>query len=65
MLFGNASSTINDDATAVHDLHNIVIKDLMAASLVCPSIDSSEYFDSIFNREISEGMNDQGKLTVC
>ena len=60
-----ASSTINDDATAVHDLYNIVIKDLMAASSICPSIDSSEYFDPTVNREILEGMNDRGKLTVC
>ncbi len=60
-----ASSTINDDATAVHDLYNIVIKDLMAASSICPSIDSSEYFDPTVNREISEGTTDRGKHTVC
>jgi hypothetical protein len=59
------SSTINDEATAVHDLCNIIIKDLMAASSICLSIDSSEYFDPTVNREIPEGMNGQGKLTVC
>jgi hypothetical protein len=32
----------NDDDAVVQDLYQIVIKDLMAASAICPSADSSE-----------------------
>ena len=61
-----ASSTNNIDATtAVPDLYNSVIKDLMAASSICPSVDSSEYFDPLISREVSEGVNDRGKTIVC
>jgi len=37
----------NDDVAAVHDLYQKVIKDLMATSAICPSVDSSEYFDPV------------------
>jgi hypothetical protein len=40
-------SISNDDVAAVHDLYQKVIKDLMATSAICPSVDSSEYFDPV------------------
>jgi hypothetical protein len=56
-----AASTNNDDDAAVADLYDLVVKDLIAASAICPSMESSEYFDPLVNRELSDGLNDQGK----
>jgi hypothetical protein len=56
-----AASTNNDDAATVTDLHDLVVKDLIAASEICPSMESSEYFDRLVNRELSDGLNDRGK----
>lgn len=56
-----AASTNNDDAATVTDLHDLVVKDLIAASAICPSIEASEYFDPLVNRELSDGLNDRGK----
>jgi hypothetical protein len=55
-----AASTNNDDADVVADLYDLVVKDLIAASAICPSMESSEYFDPLVNRELSDGLNDQG-----
>jgi hypothetical protein len=57
-------SISNDDVAAVHDLYQIVIKALMAASAICPSVNSSEYFDPVVNLEFTEGVNDRGETTV-
>ena len=42
-----AASTNNDDAAAVQDLYDLVVKDLIATSAICPSMESSEYFDPL------------------
>jgi hypothetical protein len=57
-------SISNDDVAAVHDLYQIVTKDLIAASAIYPSADSSEYFDPVVNLEFTEGLNDQGETIV-
>ena len=57
-------SISNDDVAAVHDLYQIVIKALMAASAICPSVNSSEYFDWVVNLEFTDGLNDRGETTV-
>ncbi len=52
----------NDDANAmISDIYRMVIEELKAASVICPSIDCTEYFSPVLHREIPDGTNSRGK----
>jgi hypothetical protein len=41
------TSNINNDGTTVQELYNLVVEKIIAASLMFPSMDVSNYFDLI------------------
>jgi hypothetical protein len=52
----------DDDAnTMISDIYQMVIEELKAPSVVCPSIDCTEYFNPVLHQEIPDGMNSRGK----
>ena len=55
------NSNNNYDSTAAQDLYKMVVKDLIAASLMYPSVDACNYFDPMVYCEVSEGPDNLGK----
>ena len=51
----------NDDANVIIDLYRMVIDELKAASIACPSNDCTDYFNPVINKEVPDGMNSRGK----
>ena len=54
----------HDDSAVQQDLYKMVMKDLVAASRICPAVEASEYFDPVVNREVTDGVNERGKCFV-
>jgi hypothetical protein len=57
------TTTNNDDNTAmITDIYKMVMDELKAASVVCPSEEVTEYFNPLLHREVPDGTNIRGKL---
>jgi hypothetical protein len=57
------TTTNNDDNTAmITDIYKMVMDELKAASVVCPSEEVTEYFNPLLHREVPDGTNIRCKL---
>ncbi len=57
-----ASNNHNDDTNAmINDIYRMVMEELKAASVVCPSVECTEYFNPLLHREVPDGTNIRGK----
>jgi hypothetical protein len=58
-----ASNNIDDDDNAhamISNIYRIGIEELKEASVICPSLDYTEYFNPVLHREIPDGTDSRG-----
>jgi len=57
------TTTTNDDNIAmITDIYKMVMDELKAASVICPSEEVTGYFNPLLHREVADGTNNRGKL---
>jgi hypothetical protein len=53
-----------EDARMIHDLYVMVIDHLKKASLVCPPVGVTPYFNPEIKEEIPDGVNNRGQCCL-
>jgi hypothetical protein len=57
-----ASNNRNDDTNAmINGIYRMVMEELKAASIVCPSVECTEYFNHLLYQEVPDGRSNRGK----
>ncbi len=57
-----ASNNHNDDTNAmIKEIYWMVMEELKAASIVCPSVECTECFNPLLHQEVPDGTNIRGK----
>jgi hypothetical protein len=57
------TTTTNDDNIAmITDIYKVVMDELKAASVNCPSEEVTGYFNPLLHQEVADGTNNRGKL---
>jgi hypothetical protein len=57
-----ASNNHNDETNSmINDIYRMVMEKLKAASVICPAVECTEYFNPVLHQEVPDGTNIRGQ----